>query len=131
MAHDTITKGRHSELIAITALLANGYTVMEPCAPDVFDLGITRPGWTDFKRVQVKTARRRTDRNGEVVVYTRKNNGEPYSLEDADLFIGILDGAVYMFDNRGLSEYWCPADKLAEKWTKLETGIETLNKEAV
>ena len=127
MAHETITKGRHSELLAQTALLANGWTVMESVAPEVFDLGITRSGMgSAFYRVQIKTARRRDDRNGEVVIYAKKNNGKPYTKEEADYFIGILDGEVYMFENRELSEYWCPAHALGDKWTKLEIGIETL-----
>jgi hypothetical protein len=127
MAHSTITKGRHSELLAQTALLANGWTPMEPVAPEVFDIGITRPGMgREYYKVQIKSARRREDRNGEVVVYARKNNGAPYTLDEADYIIGILDGEVYMFENRELSEYWCPAHALSEKWTKLSTGIETL-----
>jgi hypothetical protein len=127
MAHETTIKGRHSELLAQSALLANGWTVLESVAPEVFDIGITKPGMgREFYRVQIKSARRRDDRNGEVVVYSRKNNGKSYTLEEADYFIGILDGDVYMFENRELSEYWCPAHALSEKWTKLEIGIEHL-----
>jgi hypothetical protein len=101
---------------------------MESVAPEVFDLGITRPGMgREFYRVQIKSARRRDDRNGEVVVYARMNNGGNYTREEADYFIGILDGEVYMFENRELSEYWCPAHALSEKWTKLEIGIEHLS----
>jgi hypothetical protein len=100
---------------------------MESVTPEVFDIGITRPGMgREFYRVQIKSARPREDRNGEVVVYARKRNGENYSLDEADYFIGILDGDVYMFENRELSEYWCPAHALSEKWTKLEIGIDTL-----
>jgi hypothetical protein len=132
MAHNTITKGRHSELLATTALLANGWTVMESVAPEVFDLGITRSGMgREFYRVQVKTARRRTDRNGEVVVYTKKNNGGVYTKDEADYIIGILDNAVYMFPNREIGEYWTSEETIGDKWTKLETGIESLDSEAV
>lgn len=132
MAHSTITKGRHSELLAQTALLANGWTVMESVAPEVFDIGITRSGMgREFYRVQIKSARRRDDRNGEIVVYSRKNNKTAYTLDEADYIIGILDGDVYMFENRELAEYWCPAHAINEKWTKLEIGIETLKKEAI
>jgi hypothetical protein len=127
MAHETVTKGRHAELIAITALLANGWTVMEPTAPEPFDLGITRPGWTDFKRVQVKTARLR-NRDGVdwVVVNGSRSTGKPYTRAETDYFIGIVEGDVYMFENREISEYWAKPDELATKWTKLETGIENL-----
>jgi hypothetical protein len=126
MAHNTITKGRHSELIAETALLANGWSVAEPIAPEPFDLVARAPGSSEWHRIQIKSARRRDDRNGEVVINAKKNNGKPYTLDEADYFIGILDGEVYMFENRELSEYWCPAHALGDKWTKLETGIETL-----
>jgi hypothetical protein len=131
MAHETTTKGRHSELIATTALLANGWTVMESVTPEVFDLGITRPGMgREFYRVQVKTARLRTDESRKgtdwVVVPGTKNKGGVYTLEECDYFIGILGGEVYMFENREITEYWCKPEELATKWTKLETGIESL-----
>lgn len=127
MAHHTITVGRHSELLATTALLANGWTVMESVAPEVFDLGITRPGMgREFYRVQVKTARRRDDRNGEVVVYAKKNKGEIYTKAEADYIIGILDGEVFMFENREIGEYWTTEAVIDEKWTRLSTGIESL-----
>ncbi|MEH7246512.1 hypothetical protein V7114_06905 [Neobacillus niacini] len=105
---------------------------MESVAPEVFDIGITKSDMgREFYRVQIKSARRRDDRNGEVVIYAKKNNGKPYTLEEADYLIGILDGDVYMLENRELSEYWCPAHALSEKWTKLEIGIETLKGEAI
>jgi len=132
MAHETITKGRHAELVALTALLANGWTVMEPTAPDAFDLGITRPGWTDFKRVQVKTARLRNKDGADWIVVTgAKNNGIPYSTDEADLFIGVYDGVAYMFPNRGITEYWVKPAELSDKWTRLDASIANLNREAV
>jgi hypothetical protein len=126
MSHHTITKGRHSELLAQTALLANGWSVAEPIAPESFDLVARAPGSADWVRIQIKTARVRDDRNGEIVCYTRKNNGQVYGAEDCDLFIAVLNGDVYLFENRSISEYWVTADNIAEKWTKLEIGIETL-----
>ena len=127
MANESTTKGRHAELIAITALLANGWTVMEPTAPDVFDLGITRPGSNKFWRVQVKNARYRVkDGEGWIVVNGTRSNGENYSENEVDYFIGVHDGVAYMFKNRGLSEYWCKPTELDEKWTKLDASIENL-----
>lgn len=127
MANDAITKGRHAELIAIAALLANGFTVMEPTAPDVFDLGITRPGSNQFWRVQVKNARHRVKDDEEwIVVNGTRSNGEYYSENEVDYFIGVHDGVAYMFKNRGLSEYWCKPTELDEKWTKLDASIENL-----
>ena len=126
MAHQTITKGRHSELLAQTALLANGWSVSEPIAPEPFDLVARAPGETDWLRIQIKSARVRDDRNGEIVCYTRKNNGKVYDQDDCDLFIAVLNSDVYMFANRNISEYWVTASNIEEKWTKLEIGIDTL-----
>lgn len=131
MAHDTVTKGRHAELIAITALLANGWLVMEPTAPDVFDLGITRPGWKEYKRVQVKSARLRHKEGTDWVVVTgTKSNGEHYSKDEVDYFIGVHEGVAYMFENRGISEYWAKPTELGDKWTRLDASIANL-KEAI
>jgi hypothetical protein len=105
---------------------------MESVAPEVFDLGITRQGMgREFYRVQIKTARRRDDRNGEVVVIGKKNKGGVYTLDEADYFIGILDGDVYMFKNREICEYWCPEHALNDKWTKLDIGIGALKEATV
>jgi hypothetical protein len=126
MAHQTITKGRHSELLAQTALLANGWIVTEPIAPEAFDLVARAPGSAEWQRIQIKSARVREDRNGEIVCYARKNNGKNYDADDCDLFIAVLNSDVYMFVNRNLSEYWVTAGNIEDKWTKLEIGIDTL-----
>jgi hypothetical protein len=129
--HSTITKGRHSELLAQTALLANGWSVSEPIAPEAFDLVARAPGETEWVRIQIKSARVRDDRNGEIVCYARKNNGKPYDADDCDLFIAVLNGDVYLFANRSISEYWVSAANITEKWTKLETGMDTQKGEAI
>jgi hypothetical protein len=116
-------KGRHSELLAQTALLANGWSVSEPIAPEPFDLVARPPGSTEWLRLQIKTARTRDDRDGSIVVYGRKNSGKPYDQSDCDAFIGIVGQDVYMFDCRNISEYWVRPDNIDEKWTKLETGF--------
>ena len=126
-AMTTANKGRHAELIAITALLANGYQVMEPTTPDVFDLGITRPGRTDFKRIQVKTARHRIKDGAEWIVVTgTRNNGQVYTTDEVDAFIGVYDGIAYMFECRNISEYWCKPTELDEKWTRLDASISNI-----
>lgn len=129
----TANKGRHAELIAITALLANGWQVMEPTTPDVFDLGITRPSWTnDFRRVQVKTARHRIKDGAEWIVVTgTRNNGQAYSTNEVDVFIGVYDGIAYMFENTGLTEYWCKPTELDERWTRLDASITNIKKGAM
>lgn len=121
----TANKGRHAELIAITALLANGYRVMEPTTPDVYDLGVSRNEWKNYyRRVQVKTARLRVKDGAEWVVVTgTRNNGQVYSTDEIDDFIGVLDGVPYMFECRGISEYWVKPTELDEKWTRLNASI--------
>lgn len=118
-------KGRHAELLAITALLANGYTVMEPVSPQPFDLAITRPN-RDTEYVQVKTAflRDHPRYGGEyIVVRGAKNSGKVYTKDEADYFVAVWDGEVYLFPNREKTEYWIKPKNLAIRWTKLGTGI--------
>lgn len=117
--NDTVTKGRHSELLAIVALLANGYDVAEPVAPRAFDLTVKLPNSEKWVQMQVKTARARADRNGEVVVYAKKNNGKPYTYEEAQYIIGIYDGEVYLFENREIGEYWVNPNNINDKWEHL------------
>lgn len=127
MASETSTKGRHAELIAETALMANGWTVMIPSVVEPFDLGITRPGWREFKRVQIKSVRLRNKGGIDyVIVNGTKNNGNVYSQEEADYFIGVMDGIAYMFPNRGLTEYWLKPAEINEKWTRLDASISNL-----
>jgi hypothetical protein len=82
------------------------------------------PGSTEWQRIQIKSARVRDDRNGEIVCYARKNNGKNYDADDCDLFIAVLNSEVYMFANRGICEYWVGPDNIAEKWTKLPLEIQ-------
>lgn len=116
---ETVTRGTHSELLAMTALLANGWDVSEPVSPRRFDLVIKPPNSTEWVQAQVKTARQRQDRNGEIVVYAKKNNGEVYTVDEAKYLIGIYNGEVFIFENREITEYWVAEDKIAEKWTHL------------
>lgn len=119
-------KGRHAELLAQTALLANGYTVMEPIAPEAFDLAFKRIGEAATYYAQVKTA---FPRNGEryggeyIVVRGAKNNGKVYTKEEADYFVAVWDGEVYIFPNREITEYWTKLSEIGEKWQRLDTGI--------
>jgi hypothetical protein len=116
---DTVTKGTHSELLATTALLANGWDVCEPVAPRRFDLVAKPPNAKHWVQIQVKTARERTDRNGEVVVYAKKNNGKPYTLDEAEYIIGIYNGEVYLIPNRSIGEYWVSPELINKKWQHL------------
>ena len=122
----TVERGRHAELLAQTALLANGYTVMEPISPEPFDLAIKRIGSKRTQYVQVKTAFLRNEerRGGEyIVVKGVKSNGDVYTKKEVDYFVAIWRGDVFMFPNREISEYWVRAQDIAEKWTKLSDKI--------
>lgn len=135
MATDTLTlssteKGRHAELLAQTALLANGFTVLEPIAPEPFDLAVKRHGDKRTYYVQVKTANLRDKDsdieryNGEwLVVKGAKNNGKVYTKEEVDFFVAVWDGNCYLFPNREVSEYWVRPSQIDEKWERLECGI--------
>lgn len=119
-------KGRHAELLAQTALLAKGYTVMEPIAPEPFDLAIKHTGSKNTMYIQVKTAFLRNEERygGEyLVVRGAKNNGDVYTKKEVDYFVAIWKGECYMFPNREVSEYWCKPEHVDAKWTKLETEI--------
>lgn len=120
-------KGRHAELIAQTALLANGFTVMEPIAPEAFDLAVIDPidGRTLYG--QVKTASVRNEpRYGDgdyLVVKGKNSSGRVYAKSDVDFFIAVHDGKAYMFDNREKGEYWCKADQVSNRWTLLNADL--------
>ncbi len=108
-------------MLAQTALLAAGFEVSEPIAPEVYDLTVRNPVTNEYHRVQVKTARVREDRDGAIVVYARKSGGEPYSPDDCDFIIGVNGSDVYMFPCSGLAEYWATPGNVERKWTKLST----------
>lgn len=119
IAHGTQITGRYSELLAQTALLAAGYEVSEPIAPEVYDMVARHPQTGEYMRVQVKTARVREDREGAIVVYTRKGSGEAYTSDDCDYIIGVNGNDVYMFPCVGHAEYWATPGNVDSKWTLL------------
>lgn len=120
----TASIGRHSELLAQTALLANGWTPLEPLFPDSFDIAVTKKGDNRICRIQVKTIIKRVKDGIEYyVVKGKKNNGNVYTKEDCDVFIGVYHNVVYLLDNREISEYWSRVDEVAEKWTELPTTL--------
>lgn len=127
-AQSTGSIGRHSELLAQTALLANGWTVLEPIVQEPFDIAVMRRGDKTAKLIQVKTIlKRNKSGNDWYVIRGKKNNGEVYSLEDCDYFIGVYDNCVYMTPNRFISEYWARTDEVETKWTRLLTTIDSLD----
>lgn len=123
-ALSTASVGRHSELLAQTALLANGWVVMEPIVPEPFDIAVTKRGDNRLVKIQVKTILRRTKDGIEYfVVKGKKSNGNVYTTDDCDLFIGVHQNTVYLIDCRSISEYWVRTDEVAEKWTELPTTL--------
>jgi len=119
-------RGKHSELLAATALLSSGYSVLEPISPQPYDLAIRHPETGESSYVQVKTAFTRDEKRygGKyVVVRGHKRNGDVYTRGEVDYFIAIYDGDVYMFPNREISEYWVKLDDIASRWTKLGRAI--------
>lgn len=120
----TASIGRHSELLAQTALLANGWTVLESIVPEPFDLAVTKRGDNRICRIQIKTLIQR-NKNGidYYVLKGKKNNGDVYDKHDCDIFIGVTNSRVYLVDNRCLGEYWTRVDEVSTKWTELPTTI--------
>ena len=118
----TSSIGRHSELLAMAALIANGWSVSEPTVPEAHDLLASKDGIT--LRAQVKTIKHRTrDGIDYYVIRGQKNNGQVYDKSDCDVFIGVVGECVYVTDNRELTEYWCRADEVDDKWRKLPIKI--------
>jgi hypothetical protein len=116
----TAETGRLSELMAIQALVRNGYEVAEPTVTSAHDLVIRRPGKRHYERAQVKTVYVRSDRGGALVVCGAKNSGKPYSIEEADVIIGVDRFDVYVIENASQREYWAQNERIAAgKWTKL------------
>lgn len=120
----TASIGRHSELLAQTALLANGWTVLESIVPEPFDLAVTKRGDNRICRIQIKTLIQR-NKNGidYYVLKGKKNNGDIYDKHDCDIFIGVYHNVVYLVENRCIGEYWIRVDEVAEKWTELPTTL--------
>lgn len=118
----TSTIGRHSELLAMAALLADGWSVSEPTVPEAHDLIASKDG--QQMRIQVKTIKQREkDGTPYYVIRGLKNNREVYSLSDCDAFIGVVGEHVYLTECRAISEYWVRVDEASEKWNYLPLKI--------
>lgn len=127
-AQTSSTIGRHSELIAQTALLANGWSVLEPIVAEPYDIAVMRRGDKTARLIQIKTILKRHKQGRDwFVIRGKKSNGEVYTHDDCDYFIGVYDNRVYMTPCREISEYWVAADEVETKWTRLMTTIETID----
>ena len=118
----TSTIGRHSELLAMAALLADGWSVSEPTVPAAHDLVAEKDGRT--LKIQVKTIKQR-ERSGRpyYVIRGLKNNGQVYGKADCDAFIGVVGDHLYLVACEDQSEYWCGIDEVSEKWRYLPLKI--------
>jgi hypothetical protein len=129
LAHITETIGKYSELIARAALMANGWEAVSKSETDEsFDISARDPLTKEWKTFQVKTIRKRSDRNNELVIYARNGRGDAYEQSDADYIIGVLgeDGEVprvWFFENRGLGEYWASETRASKRWVELSLAL--------
>lgn len=128
MAHVTEVVGSYSELVAEMALMANGYVVSRTRTAEPFDFKAEDPLTGAELKVQVKTIRKRSDRGNELVVYATNGRGKTYAKSDVDYFIGVLaeEGEVprvWMFENRGLREYWASEARASKRWVELSIAL--------
>lgn len=121
MAHYTQVKGAISEKTVEIALMSNGWAVAGPTVDELYDLVARDPSTGEFKTLQVKTIRRRTDRKNEKVIYATNGKGEPYTPDACDLIVGVEGADVYLVPCSGLREYWCKDGTEDRRgWTKLK-----------
>lgn len=130
MAHETQITGKLSEMTVARALLSNGWEVAQPVVDEKYDLIAKEPLHGDFIRIQVKTIRRRKDRNNEMVIYATNGKGKPYQPQDCDYIVGVEGDAVYMTECTGISEYWATDKAAAKRWVKF-TVDETISPEVI
>jgi len=127
--------GRHSELLAMAALIADGWCVHEATTPEAHDIFAYKKdevgNITQSQRIQVKTiVTRERDGHRYYVIRGLKNSGHVYTTTDCDAFIGVVEGRVFMTACTGLTEYWIKAEEVAERWTELAVTINN-NAEAI
>src|SRR5690625_7957772 len=89
-------KDKHAELLAQTALLANGWSVLEPISPQPYDLAARCPLTGEIIYVQVKTAylrdsERDIERYGKAYlrVPVARNMGRKDEFGEVDFFISV------------------------------------------
>lgn len=109
--------------------MANGYTVSRTRTAEPFDMKATDPLNGREYKYQVKTIRKRMDRGGELVVYATNGSGQTYAQSDVDYFIGVLaeEGEVprvFMFENRGIREYWATEARASKRWVELSIALD-------
>lgn len=111
-----------SELTTESVLLSRKWEVSRPILDEKYDILVREPGTpsSDFKRVQIKTIRRRVDRGNEMVIYATNGRGVPYVPEDIDYLAGVEGTSVYLVECTGLQEYWASDETAAKKWRRFD-----------
>lgn len=122
LAHETQVTGKLSEMTVARALLSNGWQVAEPVVDEVYDLLGRDPITEAFKTIQIKTIRRRKDRNNEMVIYATNSHNDPYQPQDCDYIVGVEGDTVYMTECTGIKEYWATDKAASERWVKFTVG---------
>lgn len=122
MAHETQVTGGLSEITAMRALVAKGWEISKPFIPEVYDLVGKHPTSGAWHTFQVKTIRRREDRNGEYVISGKKRNGNNYSKLECDYLVGVYGDDVYLTPCKGYAEYWASESTISKRWDLL-TGL--------
>lgn len=125
IAHSTQVIGKQSEMKAALALISNGWQVADPMIDEVYDLVGRDPVNGQFATFQVKTIRKRSDRNNEMVITGKKSNGETYQPPEVDYMLGIDGDDVWMTECTGLSEYWVTQASASKRWVKLTANNES------
>ncbi|MBC1290544.1 hypothetical protein HCB26_06175 [Listeria booriae] len=119
MAHITTIRGEVSELTASCLLMTElGWEVSRPLVPETYDLLGRDPNTGKYYRVQVKTVRRRHDRENQPVVYATNSKGEAYMPDDVDYILGVEGAIAYLFNCRGKKEYWLNEENTDASATK-------------
>lgn len=99
--------------------MALGWETAQPDIDEVYDLVARDPATGKWFTMQIKTVRIRSDRDGALVVYARKGNGQPYQPHEVDFLIGVHGDQVYMFECTGNAEYWCTEASVKRRWLNL------------
>ena len=124
MAHETQITGALSELTAAKLMMEQlGYEVAKPLVPEVYDFLARDPANGQSYRIQVKTLRKRADRDGALVIYAKKNNGRPYTPDEVDLIVGVDGDRAFIFECTGLGEYWSTEQTARKRWVELGTVV--------
>jgi hypothetical protein len=121
IAHSTQITGKVSELTAARALIGVGWEIAQPVVDEVYDLIGYHPVLNEYSRFQIKTIRRRADRDNQRVIYATKGNGEAYRADEVDYIVGVENDSVFLTETRNLKEYWQPSDS-SKRWIELTSG---------